>query len=370
MSGDNLPGSAEVVMLENGSLRCGDVVHEPWPSLRIHPVRSLGHHDEIIRAMPGSPFFEFANRIPPEIRALVRAAPCFQWSLLELCAADPERGLDLLKKIPALAVLIVRNYSPTSHGGRRGYFRTRLAKPGRDLLRELKLPPRQRTMRLLGKVPLDHCYRHSLDKLRAVLGTPGHPWVHVLPHLPRITRDTISLLSADANVLNSSLLHASSETDYEVETVHWLIGSIRVLLIENGREGEWPYRCATFEQLKIVEGRLHDRSYAESLAPFPPPPIRGRPGEIEPLRDFDHLLLEGTVQKNCATTYVQEIARGLAYVYAVYLPERATLALRRDAPDGEWYMHDIRALNNSEVSAETNSHVREWLRSQSAHRQN
>jgi len=369
MNGDNLSGSAEVVMLENGSLRCGDVVHEPWPSLRIHPVRSLGHHDEIIRAMPGSPFFEFANRIPPEIRALVRAAPCFQWSLLELCAADPESGFELLNNIPALAVLIARNYSPTDHRDRREYFRAMLAKPWRDLLREFKLPPHRRTMRILRKVSLDHCYRNSIDKFRTVLGTPGHPWVHVLPHLPRITRDTISLLSADAKVLNASLLRASSETDYEVETVHWLIGSVRVLLIENGREGDWPYRCATFEQLKIAEGRLQDRLYAESLAPFPSPPIRGCPGEIEPLRDFDRLLLEGTIQKNCATTYIQEIARGLAYVYAVYFPERATVALRRDAPDGEWYLHDIRALNNSEVNAATNLHVQEWLCSGSSNRQ-
>ena len=362
--------AVEVITLLDGSLLCGDATHEPWPSLCIRPLRSLGFHDRIIHATPGSPFFKFASQIPAEIRALVRSAPCFQWSLLELCAADPERGFDLLKTCPALALLVVRTYSPADHGDRSSYLRAMLAKPWRELLREFRLPARRRTIRILRKVPLDHCYKNSIDKFRTVLGTPGHPWVHVLPHLPRITRDTISLLSADAKVLNASLLHASSETDYEIETVHWLIGSIRVLLIENGREGDWPYRCATFDQLRIAEGRLHDRLYAESLAPFPPPPIRGCPGEIEPLRDFEHLLLEGTVQQNCATIYVQEIARGLAYVYAVYFPERATVALRRDAPDGEWYVQDLRALNNSEVSAETNSHVRAWVRSHSTQREN
>ena len=75
-------------------------------------------------------------------------------------------------------------------------------------------------------------------------------------------------------------------------------------------------------------------------------------------------MLEGTFQKNCATTYIPEIGRGVAYLYSVHSPERATAALRRDTPDGEWYLHDLRALNNSEVSAETNTHVYEWLRSQ------
>ncbi|MDO8542478.1 MAG: hypothetical protein Q7S40_18715 [Opitutaceae bacterium] len=75
-------------------------------------------------------------------------------------------------------------------------------------------------------------------------------------------------------------------------------------------------------------------------------------------------MLEGTYQKNCATTYISEIGRGVAYLYSVHSPERATVALRRDTPDGEWYLHDLRALNNSEVSAETNTHVYEWLRSQ------
>ncbi len=216
MNADNISGAAEVIMLADGSLRCGDVTHERWPSLRIHPLRSLGQHDQIIHATPGSPFFEFANRIPAEIRALVRAAPCFQWSLLELCAADPGRGFDLLKTCPALALLVVRTYSPADHGDRSSYLRAMLAKPWLELLRKFCLPPRARTIRILRKVPLDHCYKNSIDKFRTVLGTPGHPWVHVLPHLPRITRDTISLLSADAKVLNASLLHASSETDYEV----------------------------------------------------------------------------------------------------------------------------------------------------------
>ena len=140
MNEDNETKRAEVVALPNGSIRCGDVTHEGWRSLRIHPLRSLGFHNEIIHATPGSPFFEFASRIPTEIRALVRSAPCFQWSLLELCAADPERGFDLLKTCPALALLVVRTYSPADHGDRSSYLRAMLAKPWRDLLREFKLP--------------------------------------------------------------------------------------------------------------------------------------------------------------------------------------------------------------------------------------
>lgn len=245
MSEDIASKGVEVITLPDGSIRCGDVIHEPWPSLRTLPHRSLGFRDEIVRATPGSPFYEFASRIPTEIRASVRAAPSYSWSLLELCAVNPGRGLDLLKTCPALAVLVVRNYSPTDQCDRRDYFRTMLALPWRDLLRGLRLPPRERTMRILGKVPLAHSNKQ-------VLGTPGHPWVHVLPHLPRITRDTISILSSDSKIINAALLRASAETSFDEETVHWLIGSVRALLIENGREGDWPYRNATFAQLKIA----------------------------------------------------------------------------------------------------------------------
>ena len=359
MSGLANKGDGKVVTHPDGSIQVGDIIHKPWPSLIVLPVRTRALHQEIIRADPGSPFFEIANRIPSYIRELVRALPSFQWSLLELAAANPKRGFRLLRDFPAVAVLIVRRYRPLTHGDRTAYLKARLAAPWQDLLCEFGLPPRPRNLRILGMLPREHCYTHVVDQLLTVLRKPAHPWIHVVPHLKWLTRDGVSLLGADPKYINPHLLRASVDSDFDTTAVFSTLMSVRHLLTELDRDEEWPYRGATFDLLKKAEGRLHDQVYVDYCLPFADPPIPGRPGVIEPIRDYGALIDEGLRQEHCVGTLVGEVVRQEFFAYQVLTPTRATLVLQRGGDT--WQIHDLRGAKNVDVPAETQATVRGWM---------
>jgi len=301
------PGS--LITHPDGSIQIGEVVHQPWPSLAVLPERARAHHQEIIRADPGSPYYDFACRIPHNVRELVRAMPNYQWGLLELVAANLTYGYAMLRDFPALAQLIVRHFRPMAHRDRTTYLRAALLRPWRDLLREFGLPPRPRTLRILGMLPREHCYPQIVDKLVQALQTKGHPWIHAVPHLSRLTRDGVCLLASKSAYLNFDLLRASVDSDADSETVYSLVCSIRCLLLDLGRE-EWPYRNVTFEGLKLVEGRLHDRGFVDLCLPFPEPPLPGLIEVIEPIRNYGALVDEGVAQEHCVGTLVADVVRG------------------------------------------------------------
>ena len=136
--------------------------------------------------------------------ALARSAPSYAESLIQLAEANPEPGYRLLRDYPALAVLVIHQFNPLLHGERTVYLRTMLSLPWRELLRRLGLPVRPRTRRILGLLPIEHCYKATVEKLWHLLRSRGHRWLHVVPHFRAITRDLISLLSLDTihNVWN------------------------------------------------------------------------------------------------------------------------------------------------------------------------
>jgi hypothetical protein len=328
--------------------------------LTVLPVRSRALHQEIIRADPGSPYFEFANRIPDYIRKAVRAVPNFQWSLLELAAADPKPGYRLLRDYPALAAIIVRRYAPAHHGDRTEYLRSKLTLRWPDLLRAMGLPVRPRTLRILGMLPREHCFTQVVDQLQRVLQKPGRPWIHVVPHLERITRDSVSLLATDPKYINPHLLRASVDSDFDSTPVYSTLASVRSLLSELNRDEQWPYRGATFELLKIAEGRLHDQVYVDFTLPFPDQPIPDSPGFIEAIRDYGALADEGVKQEHCLATLVGEMVRGEYYAWRILAPTRATLVLQRSSDT--WQIHDLRGAKNADVPTETRDAVDQWLK--------
>lgn len=295
-------------------------------------------------------------------RRVVTAVPCCQSSLFELAAS--QRGLVLVEHCPALAVLVVLSGEGQPCEQRRLQGQKLVALPWSEILAKLGLPARKRTLRILRQVPPEHCYVQTVQKLGQALCTSGHPWLHVLPHLPKITRDTVSLLRLDPALVSPELLRASTESDWDVETVTWLVTSIRIMLLQLGHQGPWPYSGVGVERLKLAEGELFARLSPDPAA-FPTPPFAGRPGEIEPVRDLFALAQEGEEQGNCAfVALMPEILNGEAFVYAVHGPERATLALRRTNAFDDWVMHDLRGPRNAEPAPTTIAYVQAWLLSE------
>jgi hypothetical protein len=172
-------------------------------------------------------------------RRLVGAIPCHQDSLAALAAH--ERGRVLLAHCPALAVLIVLSGEKLPGEGRALHGQKLAALPWCEILAHVGLPARQKALRTLSKLSAAHCHVQTVRKLRKILAASNHPSFHHLPHLPSLTRDTVSLLQLDPSLVSSELLRASTESDCDVETVTWLVTSIRSLLLQLGHVGAWPY---------------------------------------------------------------------------------------------------------------------------------
>lgn len=262
---------------------------------------------------------------------------------------------------PALAMLTVQHCDTPAAQIRRRDLTKLSNRPWRGLLADLGLPTRPRTIRIMRKLPVGHCTVATVTRLRRVLRTSGHRWVHVLPHLPHFTRDTVGLLLQDPQVITPTLIHASLQSAPDEETVSWLCNSIRSLRAELGHTGPWPYRGLDLEQLKLVEGRLTALTVPDYFAAFPPPPIPGIPGAIEPIRDFVNLAEEGDSQANCAVMYVSSILANEAYVYRLLRPDRATLVLQRSGPTGPWALADLRCSHNTAPTDASLAFVKTWI---------
>ena len=352
---------AETGLPPAGAIRCGKFLITPWPSLQVTPAHGFSDGDAILRPDPDSPYLAFMRHIPQKILQMIRAFPNQHWRLLELCAGDPVRSMELLSENPALAVLTVEHCNSPAADRRRRDLNTMVGRPWRGLLAELGLPTRPRTLRILRRLPVEHCTPLTTSRLRQVLRTSGHPWVHVLPHLPLITRDTVALLGLEPQLITPELMRATLDSAADVETVAWLLDSLRALRAELGRTGPWPYRGLNLEQLKLLEGTLTTQAIPDYFAVFPPPPLAGKAGWIVPLRDFAALAEEGDKQANCAVMYLSSVLAQEAYVFALLKPERATFVLQRRDRSAPWALADLRCFGNAAPAETTRAFVKAWL---------
>ncbi|MBI4658506.1 MAG: hypothetical protein HY735_06605 [Verrucomicrobia bacterium] len=363
MSDEEMVDNPFPVLTADGCLECDGSVCQPWPSLEVNPQRALCFEEPVLRASAGSRLWPFVERIPERVRKLVSAMPSYRWAFLELCAEGTDRGVELLELCPALAMCLVHEYCPTRHGDRQTFYRAMLALRWRELLRVLNLPARPRTIRLLRKLGPEHCPTPLVARFCRVLRA-GHPWLHVLPHLTHITRDTIGLLRLDPALVTPALLRASATSQPDEEPVTWLVTTVKVLRAESGSEGQWSYAGCDLNGLKSIERKLRADLLASDAEPFPPPPFEGTPGAIVPLMRFADLAEKGEDQQHCATTYLGEIMAGRTYFYQVLRPERATLAVRKSTNTGAWVVHDLHGAGNAAVGAKTGAFVSAWLRQQ------
>ncbi len=86
---------------------------------------------------------------------------------------------------------------------------------------------------------------------------------------------------------------------------------------------------------------------------FPPPPVPGIPGRIEPVTSASDLVDEGEMQGNCVASYAGRVREGNLYIYRVLKPERATLSITRSGPFAEWEIGELECRFNTDVSEET-----------------
>ena len=248
-------------------------------------------------------------------------------------------------------------------GQGRNWFAETGKRDWRAILASVGLRPERWIFNILKKIPPEHCREETVAALAKAFRN-RHPRMRVLSHMPRITRDTIALLEWSSDVVSAKLLLSSSVSDYDEQPISGLVNSISGYLFCKKDNRTWPYGNLTAKNLANVEARLRWRFREEGgdlLDPFPPPPIPGIPGRIEPIRDLGALGAEADGQRNCACEYVGNILMGRSYLYAISVFERATLALRNRRDADVWVIEDLRGLENGDPSEETTNFVMEWL---------
>jgi len=362
MSAPAISGPFEPWVRDDGCIQCGVTVIAPWPSLRIAPARTTTLAREILWAERGDRLWPFTASIPRSLLQLLRTVPSNGWELLELAAAAPERGCEMIRQCPALAVLIADSCPPDC-ADRAAWLCRILDLTWTQALGAIGLPAERRIVRILRKLPVEHCHYDIVEILAAACRS-RHPHLRILSHLPRITRDTGALLKLPPEMTNAHLLLASTKSNYDEEPVRWCLDAVAWFREQELPGRPWPYGRLDAMALGRIEARYRIRfgNDGEFWAPFPPPPIPGVPGRIAALRDFWRLVAEGNQQSNCAEIYAPEIVAGRSYLYSVSVLERATLAIRRKRETGLWVVDDLRAKDNAPPSELTKRYVDEWLR--------
>lgn len=293
---------------------------------------------------------------------IINSAPGSKLALEELVEANSTAALDLLANCPALAVLLIRSCSTHKPEMRGAYFRKMLERSWRELLKDLNLPVRPRTIRLLRKIPIKQCDSDTVGYFAKIIKCPGARFHHLLPHLTRITRDTVTLLRRYPEAATVKLLAATGDTAADELAVTWTVGAVRSLRRENGLARGWTYSALSYDQLKLVEGRLHDVIYRRSLRAFPEPPFPGIQKLIEPVSCYDRLLIETNEVGVNFVGGLGEIQEGKLYLYSMPGPTRATVIIRRDNAEDVWRLHPICAANeDTEVDPQTIAGVVRWF---------
>ena len=343
----------------DGCLAVREAVIEPWPSLRITgQFYSRQLHGLILITKPDDPWWPFIDSIPLPLRETAKIVPDCAWHLVELVAADPQRGSTLLVEAPALAVLIVCSLV-TWPGDRTERMRRLLQLRWHEILGEHRLPGERRLLRLFRKLPICHCQPNTVMALAGAIRRE-HPRVRLLSHLPRVTQDTVSLLHFPAELVNAHLLLASSQSDPGQEPISRCVETVTWFREFEGPGRHWPYGHLNAQELARVEEAFRARHTEGGNLPFPEPPLPDVPGRITALHDSRAVEAEGDQQLNCAASFIPEIIRNTKYLYSITVLERATLALRRDK-SGQWVVDDLRARNNRPPSRETTDFVEAWL---------
>ncbi len=125
------------------------------------------------------------------------------------------------------------------------------------------------------------------------------------------------------------------------------------------RTERWPCARMTMAQLQQMEESLIDEILSCGWRKFPPPPLAGLPGLVEPLTDYPSLKRDQQQFDSCVDAYVSDILSGHTYIYSVKRPEQATVVLSRPMQEGSW--HIAQMLAAGQIRPETRGLVEGWL---------
>jgi len=245
--------------------------------------------------------------------------------------------------------------------------RRMVGRPRREIARFLGFPDRKAAVRILGKVRGRDLNIERLLWLRRALHEPK--MLRILSHVDRIEVGVLEAFADEAAPAACSGSLVREMCEMTALRGEWFGQEVHGLL-SYARELDEPIpRLVKAKQVN----RLFHEFFTRSMAPQRPtdldlgaPPVRGIPGQIEPLRTLVGLYDEGVEQRNCLTRLGarREGRLGRQYFYRLLEPQRCTISLRRCSEAGAatpWAVHDFKSADNGEPNEGAKQAVRDWL---------
>ena len=313
-------------------------------------------------------WLQFSSSIPAEIKLVVQEFRCNRLSLYRMLSECPE-ALTLAKENPSVFFeLGCHFYHRQSKGNNRQEVLRLLRGPQRAILALRGLPASESARRFFRKLPPDHISSYYLKVLgRALMDKRLGRWLtHITP-----LSSHIALLLVDYTkwkYLTPQLVHELAKVgkhlDNKIEK--WIsVNSSVINLVHQLKRYDRRIRLGRiplqrFRSSNELRGLLDlPKSFGGNGPvlldrPFPCPPVPGTLAII-PIISSEELIIEATIQKNCASldTYPQKIIDGTTYFYKVIGTnglERCTARIEQSANfkcDKQWVITELRAYDNA-----------------------
>ena len=314
----------------------------------------------------------FLLAIPRRVREWVLAYPEGYWRLLHAFRRLGSAAEDLAAGGAFALLFMLAHLDRFDHAHPRQDWscaRSLVRRRQRDALHVLGFQRRESVARLLRNVPPGTCTVANLRLLRKILRNQATH--RLLAHLPRINAGVLLCLARhDRREFCTGGLLAEIGKDRSNDTIGLSAGKLGEVLRMADRLG-CAHELTPLRSLARLEALHRDLNESLCLAKydgvdFPPPPLPGVPGQIEPIRTPEELFLEGRTMKHCVGEYAPAIAAGNAYAYRVAAggPEgtdRATLVVVNENTRSEWMIDGLRGMCNKRVSPATESAVRRFM---------
>jgi hypothetical protein len=231
----------------------------------------------------------------------------------------------------------------------------------REILGILGYAATDALVRILGKIPPEAVDLVLLYRLRKVAQSPA--LVKLLTHLDRLSFDVVELLWDEEFRPHAGfgLLRDAGRSNQDkqyfprlLRDTLWMMRSIRgqaTSIVVNSSLSLHCRHGALAEQI-----RKQDRVPPGTVFRLPPAHTSR---EILPITTGEQLALEGRQQHNCVASYWQRILAGELYIYKMFSPERATIALEFDGRT--WTLGQIAGPFNASAASETIRAAKVWL---------
>jgi hypothetical protein len=317
------------------------------------------------------PIARYTHELPQDIVRDLASFGNGQLAMLQVCAISP-RGAQLLRSAPVLFWLVAPVLLRES-GAEPEALHTLLGLKARDLLALHCGHGSNALIRLLAKVPISATH---MDKriLNAILLREEASTL--LRHKANVDWQLLELIVNQGDKISNPLVRSIIMSNMEQPAMAATLDKMDSIVRDTMHLGQqlgiadaaglvatctdwrmlWGLHEAWTKRLNSVQLDATVRKYGETL---PPPPLPGTDA-IQPIDSVRELLLEGRIMHHCVGSYIDDVRSGTYYVYRVMEPERATLAIWREA-SGIWVQGELKSYCDKKPGMAVDRQVQEWL---------